>query len=234
MTLSTSNNRNEYTGIGSVAGYPYYFRVLDEDELLVTQKDASDVVTTLVKTTDYTVSGVGDALGGEVTLTSNLATGYKLIITRNMDFKQETDLGEGDNFPAETVEAVFDKLTMQDQQLEEELNRSFKLSISTTGSVSSEFPEPQALYLLRWNAAGTALENLSPSSESATAAEASATAAAVSAAAAEAAAASVNLPSISASDEDSSLEVNAAGTSFELVTFKDSIIRQEIYTNLFL
>ena len=56
MSLSSVVSRVSYTGNGAVDTYSYTFKVFDQGDLLVTVKDLSDVETTLVIATDYTVS----------------------------------------------------------------------------------------------------------------------------------------------------------------------------------
>jgi len=233
MTLSSADNRDEYTGTGSVDTYPYNFKILAEEEVLVSQETTAGVSSTLVLNTDYTVTGVGNASGGNIVLTSPLTTGYILVNTRNMDFLQGTDLGEGDNLPAEVIESSLDKLTMMAQQNKESFDRSMNLPITAVG-VSTDLPAAVANAALGWNAAANAIVNIPEASTSATAALASAADAAASETAAAISAASINLPSFTAADVDSSLEVNAAGSGYDLIPLKERVIRAELYSNLFI
>ena len=66
------------------------------------------------------------------------AAGTTLLIRRNTELTQETDYVANDPFPAETHEDALDKLQMQNQELEEELNRSIKISRTNT-MTSTEF-----------------------------------------------------------------------------------------------
>ena len=126
MTLASSINRVSYTGNATTASYSYTFRIFSEDDLKLIIKNASDVETLLVKTTDYTVSGVGDDGGGTISLVNAsqawldgsgfLDTGFSLTIRRVVSIVQSTDIrNQGDFFP-ETHEDTFDQLTMIDQQ----------------------------------------------------------------------------------------------------------------------
>lgn len=137
MSLTSSTNRNDYTGNDAVDTYSYTFRIFAQDDLLVTVRNTStEVESTLTITTDYTVTGVGDASGGTVVLVNSgqawldgdgdLATGYVITIRRVVDVVQETDIrNQGDFFP-ETHEDAFDYLTMIDQQQQDELDRTAK------------------------------------------------------------------------------------------------------------
>lgn len=229
MTISSSDNiSGPYTGTGSVATYDIDFYFDADADLLVTQEDTSGNITTLALTTDYTVVGAASASPPRnITLVAgNLTTGYKLSITRNVEALQNVDLGEGDDFPSALVEGALDKLTMIAQQLEEIQGRTIVLAATSSG-VSTTVPAPQADYTLGWNALGTALTNIAPADDSAAAAAASAAAAAASAA-------SINLPTISASDENSTLEVNSAGSGYDLITEQERVIRYSVFNDAFL
>lgn len=128
MTISSSTNRNDYVGNNTTATYSYSFKIFSKNDLLVTQKNTSDVETTLVVDTDYTVTGVGDVNGGTIVLTAgNLATNYTLTIRRVTTLTQVTDIrNQGDYYP-EAIEDEFDKRNMIDQQQQDELDRSVKL-----------------------------------------------------------------------------------------------------------
>lgn len=144
MSLSSTTSRVSYTGNGSVDTYSYTFKVFDEDDLLVTVRDTSDAQTTLVKTTDYTVTGVGATAGGTIVLVNSaqswldaegdLKTGYVLVIRRKLQIKQETDIRNADSYYPEVIEDQFDSLVMIDQQQQDEIDRSVKLpeSVSST------------------------------------------------------------------------------------------------------
>lgn len=136
MSISSTTSRNNYVGTASLHAYSYSFYIQDDDDLLVTVADTDGVETALTKTTDYTVSGVGAANGGTVTLVNasqawltsgELKTGYVITIRRVLSLKQEADIrNQGTYFP-ETHEDVFDHQTMVDQQQQDEIGRSVKL-----------------------------------------------------------------------------------------------------------
>jgi hypothetical protein len=138
MTVPSTVNRNDYVGLGNTAVYAYSFRIEDEADLLVTVRDTDDVEATLVLGDDYTVSGVGDSDGGNITLLAgNLATDYALAIRRVVPLVQETDIRNQDSFLAEVHEDVFDRLTWIAQQQDEELGRSVRMPESIAASAFS-------------------------------------------------------------------------------------------------
>jgi hypothetical protein len=137
MTISSATNRNDYIGNGTADTFAYSFRILDDDHLLVTVRDSTGTETTLTKTTDYTVTGVGTS-GGNVLLVNgsqdwldvdgDLDTGWYLTIRRVLPLTQPTDIRNQGAFYPEVHEDALDRLVMQNQQQQDELDRSVKLS----------------------------------------------------------------------------------------------------------
>jgi hypothetical protein len=71
------------------------------------------------------------------------ASGVTVLIRRNMALTQSTDYVANDPFPAESHEDALDRLTFIAQQLQEEVDRSFKVSRTNT-ITSAEFTEAAA------------------------------------------------------------------------------------------
>lgn len=145
MSLSSATNRNDYTGNGAADTYSYTFRIFDENDLTVTVRDTSDVETTLVISTDYTVTGVGTAGGGTIVLVNSsqswldvdgdLKSGYALTIRRVLDIVQETDIRNQGAFYPEIHEDQFDKNVMIAQQQQDEIDRSSKMPETVSAAV---------------------------------------------------------------------------------------------------
>lgn len=133
MTVSTVVDHNDYTGNGLTTSFPYKFRVFDKSNLTVTVVDMEENITELVLDTDYTVTGAGGYSGGNVVLTSPLANGWKISISREMAPTQETDLRNQGKFFAEVHEDAFDKLTMLIQQG----YSTFKLALRKPSSIAN-------------------------------------------------------------------------------------------------
>ncbi len=158
MTIASTISKVSYVGNGSTAAFaiPFYF-VKDEDIGVVLRgSDGTETAQTL--TTDYTLSGAGNPLGGICTMTSTPESGETLVIHRDPAMVQETDYQENDAFPAQTHEKALDLLTMICQALSEKLDRAviFQITSSVSGITIQE-PEPGSI--LMWNGAGTGFEN---------------------------------------------------------------------------
>jgi hypothetical protein len=190
MTISSTTTEVIYTGDGSTTAFPTtfpFFGTSTSAELTVIERTiATGAETTKTNGTDYTVSG-GSGTTGTVTAAVAPANTVQWLIKRNTTKTQETDYVENDPFPAESHEDALDRLTLIAQEAAAEGEKAFKYSDTYSGGASTTVPDPSAGKALKWNDAGTALENSDTDPDTAAAAaEASATAAAASAAAAAA------------------------------------------------
>ncbi len=143
MTVSSATTRNSYSGNGSTDVFAYGFKIFDDDDItVIIRTDSTGAETTKTKTTHYTVSGVGNSSGGNVTFTSgNIpASGETVVLLRTTARTQLTDYVPNDPFPAATHEDALDKLTFIAQELEEELGRTLKVS-QTNVIATAEFTE---------------------------------------------------------------------------------------------
>ena len=138
MTIPTLTIKNSYNGDGSVTAFNYTFKITNEDDIEVITRTSAGTETVKVLTTDYTVSGVGNAGGGTVTFVTAPASGLTVILRRDTPQTQGLDLIENDPLPANSLEDAFDKLTSITQELQEENDRSIKLSRTNT-MTSTEF-----------------------------------------------------------------------------------------------
>lgn len=173
MTVLTTNPRTDAIGNGATGVYPYTYKVFSEDDLEVVVADpVTNLETVLTKTTDYTVDGVGDPSGGNVTLVQaspsqawmdgagNLENLWPITIQRSMEFKQQTDIANQKEYFADVHEDTFDTLLMQLQQIKNDIDGALRLPDTVDPStVDTELPAPQPNQSFRWNNAGTGLEN---------------------------------------------------------------------------
>ena len=140
MTVSTTTLKNSYSGNGSTTAFAYTFPINTTTEITVIERSATGIEVVKAQGTGSTNYGIADngATGGTVTMVTAPAAGTTLVILRNTTLTQETDYVANDVFPAETHEDALDKLQMQNQELQEELDRSIKISRTNT-MTSTEF-----------------------------------------------------------------------------------------------
>jgi len=151
MSLSTQTNRTDHTENGVTTVFPFYFKIFSEADLVVISVDKTTLVkTTLSLGTDYTISGV-NAESGSITKAAG-TSGDGLVIKRVVDLTQPTVLrNQSDFFPA-THEKAFDRIVMQNQQQQEELDRAVKFSPTSTSR--GTMPEPVTGYAVGFDANG--------------------------------------------------------------------------------
>ena len=237
MTVNSTTNKVIFTGPVTLgAPFPYSFKIFKNSDMIVEKLDTlTGLTATLTITTDYTMTGAGVETGGTVTLTANLLSTDKLILRRVLPLTQLTNLVDNENTPAATYEEVYDRDTMIDQQMQEQIDRS--ILQNTAATIPVTMPLPEAKKGLRWNDAGTDLINSTSNIDDietnvaadTAAAAASAAAASISAAAASGSAIAAAASAVSAAasaltipapggggNAGKVVTVNAGGTGYEL------------------
>jgi len=140
MTISSTTVKNSYSGNGTLDTFNYTFKVFADADLQVIIRDASATETVKTLTTHYTVTGAGSASGGTIVFTNgNIPTSTETVVIRRASPQtQAIDYIANDPFPAESHEEGLDRSMMAIQQLQEEVDRSIKLSRTNT-MTSTEF-----------------------------------------------------------------------------------------------
>ena len=140
MTISSTTVKNSYSGNGTLDTFNYTFKVFADADIQVIIRDASATETVKTLTTHYTVTGAGSASGGTIVFTAgNIPSATETVVIRRASPQtQAIDYIANDPFPAESHEEGLDRSMMAIQQLQEEVNRSIKLSRTNT-MTSTEF-----------------------------------------------------------------------------------------------
>ncbi|MGO9022597.1 MAG: hypothetical protein ACLQVJ_30040 [Syntrophobacteraceae bacterium] len=145
--LTTTQSYVTYQGNGATTSFPFNFIVQNATQLVVsiTNNNVSPAATTVLGTSQYSVSGIGSGNefaggsgpGGTVTYPASgnpLPTGWSITIQRVVPYTQGTSLTNQGGFYPQVVEAALDYLTMLVQQLQ----------AAATGMVSFVGPEGPA------------------------------------------------------------------------------------------
>lgn len=150
---------NRSTANGATTVFPYTFQIFSNTgiEVLV------DNVTMAVGT-DYTVDGMGNSGGGNVTFLIAPANGTIVTRIRKQPASQLSDYAPNEPVPAERIEADLDKLAMQIQQIREQLKRGLFLGKSSS-LVDQVVGTPVEGAFLRYNA-GTGYTHATPTNAS--------------------------------------------------------------------
>ena len=163
MTISSTLTKNSYSGNGSTTAFAYGFKIFASTDIKVYIRSSAGVETLKAEGTgsaNYGISGVGAASGGTVTFVTAPASGETVVLIRDTSQVQSTDYVENDPFASTDHENALDRLTMISQEMQEEMDRSFKVS-KTTSITTPEFTDDastRADKLLGFNSDGNALE----------------------------------------------------------------------------
>ena len=157
MTVSTTTNKVSYIGNGIATSFAIPFPYLDTSHLKVFQL-LNDIRT---QRTDWTI------LDGNLTFETAPATDAQIVIIRTMPFTQETDYLENEVLAAEILEKNFDALTMQIQQLKEQVDRALTVDIFDETNVTDLLPSIRSAVSQAAEYAQTSEEQANNASQSA-------------------------------------------------------------------
>jgi hypothetical protein len=136
MTVPSATAKSgPYNGNGVTTVFAYGFRILDAAHIRVIRTE-NDIDTEV--TTGFTVSGVGNVGGGNVTFDAAPGPTQRITLIRNAPFTQQVDLENQGAYYAETIEEAFDLAAMRDQQLAEQIGRALVIPIGSPISGTQE------------------------------------------------------------------------------------------------
>lgn len=129
MLVDNSIYRNAYVANGSSKSFAISFPFLTAEHIQVFRgvDDENDV---LIPASEYTISGAGNENGGTLVMNTTPVSGTRIVILRNVPITQLYAYEELDNFSAKSHEDALAKLTMIDQQQQEQIDRSVKLPVT--------------------------------------------------------------------------------------------------------
>jgi hypothetical protein len=135
MTVANTTSRNQYTATSGQTVFPYTFEIFDKGDVVVLKNG-----TALSEGTNYTVSGVGNDNGGNITLTVGATAGDILTIYRDMAYQRTTDYQTSGDFLAQEVNDDFDRLWLAVQQNEQANDRAIVKPITDAASIDMTLP----------------------------------------------------------------------------------------------
>lgn len=163
MTIASSSNKVIIAGNNATSVFNFSFPYVASGDIQVYYTDASGNLS-LIPSNQYTLalnapSGGIWGLGGSVTYLPGgipIASGTSLTILRTLPELQATSISnQGASYP-QVIETALDYLTMVTQQLQEQINRSILIPVSSTGSPPT-FGTPAANAVVVYDATGTIL-----------------------------------------------------------------------------
>ena len=164
MTVSSPQNKAVYIGNGTAKEFAVPFSFLEETHVKVKQK-LKDVQT---ERTDWEISS------GNIVFKTAPEQGAEIVIVREVPLTQETDYRDNEILHAETLERDFDKLTMQVQQLKEQIDRAVTVDVFDDTQAASLIPSIRQAVSDCQTAVQTTAANAQTATEQAAASSASA------------------------------------------------------------
>jgi len=158
MTVPAETPISTHVANGSTAVFAYEFRIDDESELGL-------YVDTVIQTSGFTVSGVGDNGGGSVTFSTNPVNGSVVLLLREMPTTRVIDYQNSGDFRALTVNEDIDRLWLKAQEIERNLNYRGLQFINTESRAPdlNVLPSPAEGQAMVWNQSGRLVNSLLPS-----------------------------------------------------------------------
>ncbi|CAB3858039.1 hypothetical protein LMG26854_03318 [Achromobacter aegrifaciens] len=162
MTISsTTRKAGPFFGNDATIDFPFTFKVFKKQDVRVTLTDPTGADQVLLLDSSYSVTLNTDQdsnPGGTVrypVLGSPLPATWRLTVTGGLPNTQPTDIQNNGGFYPQIVEDMGDRSTIQIQQLQEQVDRSLKFSISDSGAGAVLPPaDLRANKMLGFDAAG--------------------------------------------------------------------------------
>ncbi len=124
VTLPISASTRRMASATATAGqtaFPYTFPLIRADDIRVRRTRAGTTVT-LSQSTDFTVSGVGNAAGGTVTLVAGSLAGDIIDIDGLAGLDRVTGVTSAGRFSSAQIDRDFDLALIRDQELRRDIN----------------------------------------------------------------------------------------------------------------
>ncbi len=181
IQVGTAAPRIQYVASGTQTAFTFPFPIFTAADLEVWLGNTRQV------SPAYSLSGIGISAGGTVLFASPPAPGVLVTLRRYIAIKRTSDYQDDGIIRAKTINDELDFQTAAIQQVAEDAGRAVRRSFLSSNTADLTLPEPMAGRAVKWNAAGTGLENSAADADAVlTAATAQANAASASATAAHA------------------------------------------------
>ena len=160
MTIQNTTIRKAGPSLGNGinTSFPFTFKVFTATDVLVTYLNSVSAQSSLVLGSDYSITLNADqnaAPGGVVTLSWPPGAATYITLTSQVANTQNLALTNSGGFYPQSINEALDRIVIQVQQVAEELSRTFKISVSSTGSPGAYIGD----YLTQAAASATAAAN---------------------------------------------------------------------------
>lgn len=137
MTVGTTNRKTaSIAGNGSNTSWDFNFKVNKASELRLFRYNTTTGVSSYPSVDDFDVSLSSDLASGTITypnassLDSVVSISETITVYREVAETQDVDIEKQQKFNSTVVEASLDQLTMRCQELQEEIDRCYKVGIN--------------------------------------------------------------------------------------------------------
>lgn len=140
MTITSQTREMTATGNGVTTIFPYTFIIPDEDYAYVYTRVIATGDETLVSAINYTLDGIGDPNGGDLTYNPGgvpLPSTHQIILRRVVDLVQEVDVSTQSGFNAAVIETQLDLMVMGMQQIADDVETGEDASESAAAAAIS-------------------------------------------------------------------------------------------------
>jgi hypothetical protein len=138
MSLESTSSKMVYTITGGQKTFPYPYKFFSASDIVVFVSVAG-VETQLIYGSGFSFDAVQDDYpeGVNIVLAATYADNSVLVINRSIALMQQANLPDSGRLDTEVVEAQLDKLFMVAQQLQEQLNRTVAMPITSSTAVTA-------------------------------------------------------------------------------------------------
>ena len=155
---SVISTTQQYVGNGSQTVFPFPFEIFHKNDIQVFRDAGNGAVLDTVDV-DYTVSGVGNDAGGNITFSVAPINGTIITFNRKISSERTADYQPSGAFNVDVVNNDFDRLMGKIQELETQFGRTVVFPPTSLFSGSLQLPDPSANEVLAWDATGENLVN---------------------------------------------------------------------------
>lgn len=132
MTVSTQTTKITVLANGATTIFSYNFQINTQADADLYLIDSTGSVIALAQST-WSMTGAGNPAGGTFTYPlsgSALASGYSLVLARDMPYTQTTNLSNQGTYLPAAVEGGLDNIVLEMQQVSERIGRSLQFPIT--------------------------------------------------------------------------------------------------------
>lgn len=144
MTVESTKRKQLVNGTGGLGPYPFTdIQLFNADQDMQVFVELSDGTLTPQFTidVDYTLNYDGETISGDVTFISrNIQTDEKVLMLRVTPLTQGVKLAKTGTIDSTNYEDMVDKVTIQQGDQQDDLDRSIKIGVNQIGAVDANLP----------------------------------------------------------------------------------------------